>query len=149
KFPRTSVDTPQQAHRSPACLIHKRLALLARSAEQLLRSEDPCIFLESLYGDLAAELDLEIYFHYRVDEGGELRLEAFGGVPEDTAAEIATLRMGQAVCGAAAKERRRMIIEDVQHSTDPRTALIRKLGIAAYVCHPLLARAQIVGTLSF
>ena len=144
------MDPAQPSDLPSPCAIRKRLQILARTAEQLLRSEDPRGLLESLYGDLTAELGVEVYVHYRAEEDGRgLRLEAIGGVPDELTGSLARLNLGQAVCGTAALEGRRFIVEDVLQSTDPRTAHLQRLGVTAYVCHPLIARGRLVGTLSF
>ena len=69
-----------------------------------------------------------------------------GPQPADS---IQRLELGQAVCGTVALDRQRRVVEDVQNLSDDLTGLIRSLGITAYVCHPLLARGRLLGTLSF
>ena len=59
------------------------------------------------------------------------------------------LDYGVAVCGCVARDRQRIIAEDVSHSDDPRTALVRSFGVQAYCCHPILAQGRLLGTLSF
>jgi light-regulated signal transduction histidine kinase (bacteriophytochrome) len=63
--------------------------------------------------------------------------------------QIEWLDFGQAVCGTVACERQMRVVEDVQHSDDRLTDLIRSLGIQAYVCHPLMHADELLGTLSF
>src|SRR5688500_15266479 len=45
-------------------------------------------------------------------------------------------------------QRAEIIREDVQSVDDPMVALIRSLGITAYVCEPLMAGERLVGTFS-
>ena len=38
-----------------------------------------------------------------------------------------------------------MAVENVQESTDPKTELIRSLGITAYYGYPLMAQGRLLG----
>lgn len=129
---------------------NRRLKLLSDSTAELLLSEDPLTFLDKLYQRLSDELDLEVYFHFRITpEGDKLELAAAQGVSDETAEDLQYLDFGTAVCGLVAQECSRIVAEHVQASSDERTSLIRKLGITAYICHPLVARGRLLGTLSF
>jgi PAS domain S-box-containing protein len=91
-----------------------------------------------------------VYVHYlRAEEGNHLELAAISGIPEKARQHLERLELGQAVCGTVALTHQAMVVEDVQKSTDPRTALIRSLGITVYACHPLIVQDRLVGTLSF
>ncbi len=128
----------------------KRMEILATTAGELLRTDDPRAFLDDLFGRLAESLGLEIYVHYEFDEqSGTLRLAAHGGLDDGITAPIRTLSLGEGVCGSAAQAREPVILHDAQRSTDPRTAFVRALGITAYACHPLIARGRLMGTLAF
>jgi|GEM_PF-1809567 len=142
--------TPRKAALQALERTTRRMEVLATTAGELLRNDDPRAFLDDLFGRLAGFLGLEVYIHYEFDEPtGSLRLVAHGGIDEPTAALIATLRPGEGICGAAAQTRTPVIIHDAQRSTDPRTAFIRSLGLTAYACHPLVARGRLMGTLAF
>jgi signal transduction histidine kinase/CheY-like chemotaxis protein len=41
------------------------------------------------------------------------------------------------------------VIHDLAGDRDPRSDLLRSFGLRTYVCHPLIARGRLVGTLSF
>jgi signal transduction histidine kinase/ActR/RegA family two-component response regulator len=129
---------------------NERLHLLYEVATALALGGEPWRLIDHLYQKLAAHLGVEIYLNYLVQKDGQtLRLQHHSGVPDDVAREIECLPLDRAVCGAVVRDRRPAVVFDVQHSTDPRTALIRALGITAYVCHPLLAHGRLIGTLSF
>lgn len=117
---------------------------------QLLLSDNPGEIIDHIFKRLSTHLGLEAYVNYLLnDDGKSMKLVAYSGIPECIAKDIEHLQFGEAVCGCVALYRERMIIEDVQHSLDPRVSLVKSIGITAYVCHPLIARGKLIGTLSF
>lgn len=129
---------------------YARLNLVADTASKLLRSDSPQQIVDELCRRVMEILDCQAFFNFLVDEqAGRLHLNACAGIPAKEAAKIEWLDLGVAVCGCAAQDACRIIAEDVQHTPDPRTELIRSYGIRAYACHPLMARGRVLGTLSF
>ncbi len=127
-----------------------RFKLLSDIAGELLLSEKPHEILRHVFERLSAHLGLEIYFNYLVEEGYQrLRLNSFGGISAAEAAPIEYVGFGQAVCGMAAADGRRLVVEDMRDLAGPQGALMRRLGITAYACHPLIAHGRLLGTLSF
>jgi PAS domain S-box-containing protein len=115
-----------------------------------LLNDNPREILDNVFKSLSTHLGLEAYFNYLVtDDGSRMRLYEYGGISDRVAEEIEWLEYGQAVCGCVARDKARIVAEDVQCSEDPRTDLIRSLGITAYCCHPLIAYGKLIGTLSF
>ena len=95
-------------------------------------------------------LDCHAFFNYLVDDNRNcLRLNAYAGIPEETAREIHFLDFGAAVCGCAARDACRIVAENIPNSTDIRTDLVKSFGIKAYACHPLFVEGRVIGTLSF
>lgn len=142
--------TKQRVTKEKIRRSNRRLRLLSDSTAELLLSDDPLAFLEKLYQRLSDELGLEVYFHFRVSaEGDGLELAAAQGVSDETARELRHINLGTAVCGRVAQTCSPIVAEHVQQSSEERTSLIRRLGITAYVCHPLVARGRLLGTLSF
>lgn len=131
-----------------AALSARFLRLTAEVADRLLRAEDAALMVDELFALIRAELRLDVFFNYRV-EGDRLLLEASGGLTPEEAAAGAELTLGQAVCGCVARDRRPAIAEGVQASDDPMQDFIRKLGIDAYACTPLLHGQELLGTLGF
>ncbi len=128
----------------------KALMLLTETANDLIIEEKPKEILDKLFNNLSNYLDFDVYFNYIIDEQSQkLNLINFQGIPENIADEIKYLEMGEAVCGTVARDRSKIIAENVQHSLDPKVALIQSLGIKAYACHPLLSHNRLIGTLSF
>jgi PAS domain S-box-containing protein len=128
----------------------KSLRLLADTSVRLLRGDDASDLMESLFRQLGGHLGLEIFFNFLVTADGQrLRLNACGGVSDEVRAAAEYLEFGQAVCGTVAEGRIPMSVEDVQYSSEPKTELIRSLGVTAYACHPLLANDRLIGTVSY
>jgi PAS domain S-box-containing protein len=130
---------------------NRRLALLSETANRLLTTESPQEFMRDLFPVIAQELGVEIYFNYlaTAEDSPRLKLHSYSGVTPEVAGQIESIEFGEAVCGRVAATRERAIIEDAQRSDDPMLAPIRKMGISAYACHPLVANGRMLGTLSF
>lgn len=128
----------------------RRLELLSGVTSQLLATDRPQEIVDSLCREVLEHLDCHAYFNYLVDEAqGRLHLNACGGVSPEIARKIEWLDLGSAVCGCVARDGCRILAENVQTTLDPRTDLVRSIGIQAYACHPLWNQGQVIGTLSF
>jgi len=131
-------------------LSYQRLKLLFDTANDLLSSQQPVVLIDSVFRKLKEQIGLDVYFNYLVEDDSQgMRLESYAGIPPEVAKEIEWLAFGEAVCGTVAQQRFPIPIENVQESTDPKTELIRSLGITAYYCYPLIAQGRLFGTLSF
>jgi PAS domain S-box-containing protein len=131
-------------------LSYKRLQLLFNTASDLLSSQQPVALIDSFYHKLAEQIGLDVYFNYLVEENHQvIRLASFTGCSEEEAKKYEWLQLGQSVCGAVAQERRPIYVENVQESTDPKTELIRNLGVKACYSYPLIASERLLGTLCF
>ncbi|MBW6526717.1 GAF domain-containing protein [Sphingomonas sp. RHCKR7] len=144
---------PPSSHASPDAgaapdLSRRYLALAAEAADRLLAATDPARMVDELFALIRAELRLDVFFNYRHDEG-LLRLEAYAGLTAQQARDGAQLRLGEAVCGCAALERRRIHASGVQGSDDPHLAFVRSVGLDCYACTPLLDGERLLGTLGF
>ena len=127
-----------------------RTELLAETASQLLTTDVPQRIVEDLCRKMLGFLDCQAFFNYLVDErAGRLHLNACAGIPAEAARETEWLDYGAAVCGCAARDACRIVAEDIQHTSDPRTELVKSFGIQAYACHPLLIGGRVLGTVSF
>ncbi len=128
----------------------ERLMLLSEAAAHLLGAQDPDAMVRELFERVSTHLNVHAYFNFMVnDTGDRLRLDSYAGIPERTARLISTLAFGQAVCGTVAQTRRMIHATHVQESNDPKVELIRRYGIRAYCCNPLIAGDRLLGTLSF
>jgi PAS domain S-box-containing protein len=131
---------------------NERLAFLFNATSRLLASSDPQHLVETLHAELSTMLELDVFLYYTVEEPGAvkpLRLSARAGVTQAQTEQLRWLDYGEAVSGVVARDRRRIVLENVQASRDPMVEAIREAGVRAYVCHPLVARDVLVGTLSF
>jgi PAS domain S-box-containing protein len=128
----------------------ERAQLLSETLALLLGAGDPEVIVRDLFPKVAAQLGVEIYLNFMVEEPGDtLRLHAFAGLDEKTASVLGRLEVGQAICGTVAEMRRPVVANGIQQSDDPRAAAVRKLGIQAYACNPLVVGDRLLGTLSF
>lgn len=131
-------------------LGYKRLELLSSTSSDLLSSQKPIALLDSVFRKLSEQIGLDFYFNYLVEEQAqEMHLASYKGFGEELASEIKVLKFSQGVCGQVAIERQPIALEDVQQLTDPRTEIIRSLGITAFASYPLIAQSKLFGTLCF
>lgn len=127
-----------------------RFKLLSDSASLLLSAEDPQGVVSQLCDDVMKHLDCQVFFNYLADPAeGRLRLNAWAGIPDEEARRIEHLDYGVAVCGCVARDGHRIVAEEIPHTADPRTDIVRSYGVLAYCCHPLVAGGRTLGTLSF
>ncbi|MEN6466185.1 MAG: MEDS domain-containing protein, partial [Syntrophaceae bacterium] len=111
---------------------NEKLEILSDTAALLLKSSDPQTVVESLCRRVMDFLDCQVFFNYLADDGKAcLRLNAWSGIPEETAKSIEWLQYGEAVCGCAARDARGIVAEDIPETPDPRTDLVRSFGIRA------------------
>jgi PAS domain S-box-containing protein len=128
----------------------RRADLLAETAGELLTTASPQRVVERLCRKVLEYLDCQAFFNFLVDEpAGRMRLNACAGIPETEARKIEWLDYGTAVCGCAARDRCRVVAENIGETPDPRTELVKSYGIRAYACHPLMVQGRVLGTLSF
>ncbi|WP_427158972.1 ATP-binding protein [Aliinostoc sp. HNIBRCY26] len=131
-------------------LGYKRLQLLFNTASELLSSREPLALIDSCFHQLAEQIELDVYFNYLIVENSQtMRLASYQGITEEVAKGLECLSLGQAVCGTVADQLQSIYVENVATSTDPKTELLRSVGISAYYCSPLIAQNKILGTLSF
>jgi GAF domain-containing protein len=128
----------------------ERLELLAEVSSQLLASDRPQEIVDSLCRRVMDHLDCQVFFNYLVDQQqNKLRLNSSEGVSPETARQIQWLEYGTDVCGCTACEPGGIAAKHIQATLQPRPELVRRLGIRAYACRPLLNQGRVIGTLSF
>jgi len=127
------------------------LKLLAEMTNRLLIDEDPTQVIESLCLRILPIIDCDLFLNYLADEDKKyLRLNVYGGISTETAQAIEQVDYGVGVCGWAARGAQRVISEFIQQRVDPRTDLLRPLGVRCYASSPLFSReGRVMGTLSF
>lgn len=144
-------DIDERKHRE---LAHEearqRAELVASTTARLLSAEEPQRVVNDLCRDVMTHLGCHLFFNYLVDpRAGRLVLNAYAGIEAAQARAIETLEFGVAVCGCAAARAERVVSEDIQHNDDERAELVRSYGVQTYAAHPLMARGEVLGTLSF
>jgi PAS domain S-box-containing protein len=131
---------------------NSQLAFLFNATSRLLASRDPLQLIETLYAEAAQLVELDVYFHYVLvseETPPRLKLMAWSGIPDADAKGLEELDLGRPICGVAAARGRRIVCERLQQRRTGDTRVLRDLGVRAYVCHPLIARGAVIGTLSF
>jgi PAS domain S-box-containing protein len=127
-----------------------RVELLAETAGELLAAGSPQAVIERLCRKVLQFLDCQFFFNFLVDPAaGRLHLNACSGISDAQARNLEWLDFGSAICGCAARDACRIVAQDIQHTPDPRTELVKPLGVQAYACHPLIVQGRVLGTLSF
>lgn len=129
---------------------NQRLDLLAETASKLLRSNSPQKVVNALCQKVLDFLECDAFFNYLTDDKiKRLHLNACGGIPKEDVGRMEWLDYGTGLCGCSARDGTRLVVEDVQETTDQYSALVRQFGIRAYACHPLIVQGKALGTLSF
>ncbi|MEJ2649761.1 MAG: PAS domain S-box protein, partial [Sedimentisphaerales bacterium] len=128
----------------------RRNELLSETASELLKSEAPKDIIDQLCRQVMDFLDCQVFFNYLVgEEMGRLHLNACAGVNKKQERKIEWLDFGQFICGSVARDRERIVVEDINNSSDARVQLLKASGIQAYCCHPLIIQNRLIGTLAF
>ncbi|MGE5403482.1 MAG: PAS domain S-box protein, partial [Candidatus Saccharibacteria bacterium] len=128
----------------------KSAEILSEVASMLLSSDHLQEIVEKLCIKVMDFLDGHVFFNYLIDEEKQrLHLNAFAGISQEQAHGIEWLDFGEAVCGTVARDGCRIICENIQSSSDQKYELVRSKGLRAYVCHPLIDKDRVIGTLSF
>ena len=106
--------------------------------------------LNTIFTDIAQLIDMEKFYHYRPSEAlCLLRLHLSGGITEKERTMFATIGFGESLCGRVAERRKRIIVEDLQHSSQPGSDVLRDSGATSYVGFPLVANGELIGTIAF
>ena len=129
---------------------NERLRILSETNSLLLSAENPEKIVQTIASKVMVHLSCDCFFNFIVDESaGKLRLNAYAGIPAETAKGISWLNFGEAICGCAARDSCRIVSENIQENGDMRAVLVRSFGVQAYAAHPLSVGVKTVGTLSF
>jgi len=129
---------------------NQHIRLLYETTRDLLSTNQPLTLIQTVFEDLKALIGLDIYFNYILDKQQQrLHLISYDGISAEQAQDIEWLDVGAAICGTAAQQRRQLMKVNLQQCTDPKTELVRSLGLTAYCAQPLIAQDKLYGTLSF
>jgi PAS domain S-box-containing protein len=132
------------------CQSNERLQLLCDNTSDLQSNRYSLELIDDFYQRLSRKIGLDVYFHFLVaDKKQALQLVSYSGVASEWAKNVETLEFGRGVCGKIAQDYCPIIIGNVQQSVDPRTELIRALGITAYYAQPLIVQGKFMGTIAF
>ncbi|MDZ8104932.1 MAG: PAS domain S-box protein [Nostoc sp. DedQUE12a] len=130
----------------------QRLHLLYEMTRDLLAAEHPMQLMNNLFSKLSEQLGLNCYYNYMVEQKDNrpiLHLKNYTGISDDTAHSMEWIEFGQYLCGLVAQQRRQIVLDRGQISTDPNAQQLKSMGITAYACQPLIVRGRLLGSLSF
>ena len=129
-------------------LDDKKLKVLSEAASNLLSKQEPKEFINKLFRKLTQIIDLDAYFHYVIDEKSQLLdLASYAGISQEIAGRIDRLPIDQGIYGIVTAERRPIILDSLQQSTEPQTEQLRSVGINCCSCYPLLVQDKLLGIL--
>ncbi|MDD5640887.1 MAG: PAS domain S-box protein [Syntrophales bacterium] len=129
---------------------HQRLDLLADTAGQLLASASPQEVVDGLCRKVMDFIGCDVCFNFLLDEQAErLHLHTCAGISPEEACKIEWIDSGAGLCGCSARDGCRIVAENIQESSDPRTGVVKSYGLQAYACHPLKVQDRVLGTLGF
>jgi signal transduction histidine kinase/DNA-binding response OmpR family regulator len=128
--------------------LNQRLRLLSEAANRLLMGASAHDVLAALFEPMAAHIGLDVYMSFMQRNGSGLELDGFGGISEESARETAH-EVCAITCDVAARERRRIVLEELDQGDHEAHQVLRTLGFTTIACFPLLTQGRLVGTLFF
>jgi PAS domain S-box-containing protein len=130
---------------------NRRLTLLTQVANSLILADAPREHLKEAFEAVAEEIGAKYYFNYNFDakEPDILTLERSAGLNAEQERALHRLDVRQSLFGRAAMMRRPLAAENIDQRDDEPTALLRALGVKAYIGLPLLAHGHLFGTIAF
>lgn len=145
------VETTKHKHAEREAIRNKKKAdILYEMAGKLHASNMPLRIIKKLCLKITDFLGCQLFINYIVDEKRKkLRMNACWGLDDQMRKELEWIDYGHTLCGCAARDRTRVVVENIQHSTDTETEWYRTAGIRAFASHPLVEKDRVVGTLAF
>jgi len=129
---------------------YQDLQLLFNTANSFLSTQHSVALINGVFKQLAERVNLDVYLNYAVEGNSQvMRLVSYEGISEELAEKIEMLEFGKAVCGTVAQTLQTIALDHVQESTDPKTEILRSLGIKTFYGYPLIAQGRLIGTISF
>ncbi|MDX2097669.1 MAG: PAS domain S-box protein, partial [Leptolyngbyaceae cyanobacterium bins.59] len=117
------------------------IRLLYETTRDLLSTTQPLDLVKTVFHKLKDSIGLDLYFNYVSNEQQQtLSLRSYGGVSDIDAQEIACLAMDETISGIVAQQRCQIVYADIQNFPDPKIDRVRKFGVTAYACQPLIAQ---------
>jgi signal transduction histidine kinase/CheY-like chemotaxis protein len=120
----------------------EKLEYLLEIARDLLLTDQPARYVETLYRRIAVILGLDLYLFYVTSADGEtLRLDSHDGLP------AAARAAGEGLSGAP--NGGEQVLVSSAESCDAHADFLSSLGVTAYAVYPLVAHEHLVGSLAF
>ena len=124
--------------------------ILSQASIALATADDPHDVLGPLLQDAGAALGLDLAYSVDLlpDRNGAKIVFGFG-FSEQIKAEPRSVSPTQSLFGIVAQTGKKLILANIQSSTDPRTALARRAGMRAYAGFPIAVHGEIVNVTGF
>lgn len=143
----TIEDVTQREHQNTLVIRqHQRQELFSWALAQLLKTPDPETMVKTIFPRISAHILVDTFFNYLLEpDGKHLRLHSSGGISAELRESISLITRDQLPCNADVLEGDSASVT----STEPKTLFAKRLGLRAYVCHPLFVGDKLIGTLAF
>ncbi len=129
---------------------NKQLDLLGRTSQRLLvDAGSETELLRDIFSDISELINVESFYHYRPIEPRLLGLAIAAGVSDEERRLFATMQFGELLCGRVAETRSRLVVENLQHCTQPGAEILRQAGATSYAGFPLVTEDKLIGTIAF
>ncbi|HWQ92700.1 MAG TPA: ABC transporter substrate-binding protein [Clostridia bacterium] len=130
---------------------NRRLELLNETAVQLLPTVEPERVLERVYPQLREAIQTDGFVEFQLNQESnvlELKASLVLGDPLLNW-PLTRMRLGEWVSGLVAQERKPYIFSHLHQSQDARLEALRRAGVKAFACYPLISGDRLLGTLGF
>ncbi|MCZ2499093.1 GAF domain-containing protein [Xylophilus sp. Kf1] len=129
----------------------ERLKLLGKATAGLLSSDDPDRLMQDILLDGAEVLGYDQSYSYLVDGAcSRMQLMFSTNTNEEIRAWLNDVSVAEVpLCGYVAHTREKLVLNDIENSTDPKTVISRKMGVRAYAGFPIFTDGKLQGVLSF
>ena len=123
---------------------------LAEIGGHFLTDDNPEDLATFVCERICEPLGIEVCIFRQFDtESGKFRIRAFSGITETQARQIGRIYWVEGVVRRIAAEPRPTVFENVRSSSDPQLAVLRAIGVDAWVCHPLVSGVSLIGFFCF
>ncbi|CDN09868.1 two-component hybrid sensor and regulator [Richelia intracellularis] len=121
----------------------RRIKILRELNNDTTAYSHPKLFIQTWFAKLAPELDLDMYWNYMVENNSPvMHLDSHSGISPDLAKSMEYIEI-------VTQEFPKIVLKNVQHSTEPRTVLLRSAGVQAYYSQVLRVQGKIFGKIAF
>jgi PAS domain-containing protein len=124
--------------------------ILSQASIALATADDPHEVLGPLVRDAATALGFDLAYSLDLLPGRSHAELAFAfGINEQVRADLISASLTDSLFGIVAQSGKKLVLSNIQSSTDPRTTFARRAGLQAYAGFPVAEHGTIVNVISF